>query len=211
MATEEDKKKSETEEAEASTGEALSRSSQEPLPEMSPEEIAKAESAAKTAFADANELGELDMPKGEGGLLALAGDVPAEVGAAPIQLGTRRFVFAAYFAFAILVAFIVTKVVSTIWYRLSQWKPQLGDEKEEIVMGVSALIGALTAVYYWRNKKVHSMIEEIASELAKVTWPTKQEVTNNTTVVIVTTAVATAFFALMDRFWGFVTDWVYRT
>jgi len=204
MATEEDKKKSETEEAEASTGEAL--------PEMSAEEIAKAESAAKTAFADANEVGELDAPRAEGGLLALAaGDVPAEVGAAPIQLGTRRFVFAAYFAFAILVAFIVTKIVSLAWYRLAQWKPQIGDEKEEIVMLVSAVVGAALAVYYWRNKKVHSMIEEIASELAKVTWPTKQEVTNNTTVVIVTTAVATAFFALMDRFWGFVTDWVYRT
>ncbi len=152
------------------------------------------------------------LPAGGADLLAIAagGEGTAEVGAAPIQLGTRRFVFAAYFAFAILVGFIVDKIASFAWYRLSQWKPQIGDEKGELVMGVSAVIGAAVALYYWRNKAVHSMIEEIASELAKVTWPTKQEVTNNTTVVIITTGVATAFFALMDRFWGFVTNWVYR-
>ncbi len=51
----------------------------------------------------------------------------------------------------------------------------------------------------------------MASELSKVTWPTRTEVTNSTAVVIVTTAVATLFFALMDRFWSFVTNLVYGT
>ena len=53
------------------------------------------------------------------------------------------------------------------------------------------------------------MVDEIAVELSKVTWPTKEEVWNNTTVVVVTTAAATAFFALMDYFWRFVTNFVY--
>ena len=43
----------------------------------------------------------------------------------------------------------------------------------------------------------------------KVTWPSRTEVTNGTFVVIVTTIVSTVFFALMDRFWGFVTNLVY--
>jgi len=34
-------------------------------------------------------------------------------------------------------------------------------------------------------------------------------VVNGTFVVIVTTLIATSFFALMDRFWSFVTNLVY--
>ena len=52
-------------------------------------------------------------------------------------------------------------------------------------------------------------IEEIAEELTRVTWPTRQEVTNSTTVVIIATAFATIFFALMDQFWLWVTKHVY--
>jgi preprotein translocase subunit SecE len=36
-------------------------------------------------------------------------------------------------------------------------------------------------------------------------------VTNSTFVVIVATLASTVFFALMDRFWGFVTNLVYGT
>ena len=50
---------------------------------------------------------------------------------------------------------------------------------------------------------------EVAEELSKVTWPSRKEVTNSTTVVVLTTVFATVFFALMDRFWGFVTDKIY--
>ena len=45
--------------------------------------------------------------------------------------------------------------------------------------------------------------------MSKVTWPSRTEVTNGTFVVIVTTLVSTVFFALMDKFWGFVTNLVY--
>jgi len=49
----------------------------------------------------------------------------------------------------------------------------------------------------------------VATELSLVTWPTRTEVTNGTVVVIVTTVVSTVFFALMDKFWGFLTNLVY--
>jgi preprotein translocase subunit SecE len=42
-----------------------------------------------------------------------------------------------------------------------------------------------------------------------VTWPSRKEVTNSTTVVLLTTLFATAFFALMDKFWNYVTDHIY--
>ena len=45
---------------------------------------------------------------------------------------------------------------------------------------------------------------------SKVTWPSRDGGHQlDTFVVIVTTVVSTVFFALMDRFWGFVTNLVY--
>lgn len=125
------------------------------------------------------------------------------------QLGTRRYVYAGYFAGAIAIAFIMSKVLGYAWYRLQTYKPSIGEPSDEIVMVVSALIGGLAAVYYWYRTRARELAEEVATEMSKVTWPTRTEVTNGTFVVIVTTIISTVFFALMDKFWGFVTNLVY--
>lgn len=151
--------------------------------------------------ADAVSLGEAD---GE------VHDVATVSGAASIaQLGTRRFVYAGYFAGAIAVAFIMSKVLDYAWYRLQAYKPVVGEPRDEIVMAVSALIGAGAALYYWYRTRARELAEEVATEMSKVTWPNRAEVTNGTFVVIVTTVISTVFFALMDKFWGFVTNLVY--
>jgi preprotein translocase subunit SecE len=129
--------------------------------------------------------------------------------ASPTQLGTRRFVYAAYFGGAIGIAFLASKVIELAWFRLQNWKPSLGEPHDEVVMPLAALIGAGAAVYYWRYTRARELAEEVATEMAKVTWPSRTEVTNGTVVVIVTTLVSTVFFALMDKFWGFVTNLVY--
>ena len=129
--------------------------------------------------------------------------------ASPTQLGTRRYVYASYFVGAIAITFLVSKALEFGWLRLQAWKPAVGEPRDEIVMPASALIGAAAAVYYWRRTRARQLAEEVATEMSKVTWPTRTEVTNGTFVVIVTTVVSTVFFALMDKFWGFVTNLVY--
>jgi preprotein translocase subunit SecE len=141
------------------------------------------------------------------------GDVDAEyeAGGAPAQLGYKRYVYAAYFAGAIGVAFIFSKAADFAWQRLGLWKPQFGEPRTDLIMVVSALIGAGVAWYYWKQQRTRELAEEVASELSKVTWPTKDEVMSSTAVVIVTTIFSTIFFALMDRFWSFLTNLVYGT
>jgi preprotein translocase subunit SecE len=130
---------------------------------------------------------------------------------APAQFGYKRFVYAAYFAGAILVGFVAEKTLTFAWLSLAKWKPNFGEPSDEVVMPVAAVIGVLVALYYWKRTRTRELAEDVASELAKVTWPTKKEVANNTMVVIFTTTFATVFFTLMDRFWSFVTNWVYGT
>ena len=128
---------------------------------------------------------------------------------APTQLGARRFVYAAYFAAGIGIAFLMSKLIDAGWLKLQSYKPSVGDPRDEIVMPLSALVGGGTAVYYWYRTRARQLAEEVAAEMSKVTWPSRTEVTNGTVVVIVTTLVSTVFFALMDKFWGFVTNLVY--
>jgi preprotein translocase SecE subunit len=128
---------------------------------------------------------------------------------APVQMGTRRFVFAAYFAGAIGIAFILSKVIDLGWQKAEEYSPSIGDPRDEITMPLAALAGVLAAVYFWKRTRARQLVEEVATEMSLVTWPTRTEVTNGTVVVIVTTVVSTVFFALMDKFWGFVTNLVY--
>ncbi len=170
------------------------------------EETSGEREAAAEADAEASENRELEKA-------AKAEDEPAEEAsaAAPQQLGHKRFVYAGYMGGAIAVAFLLSKIGNMAWYRVSQWKPQwgLGDPKDELIMGVSAAIGGLVALYYWRKKRARQYIEEVAEELSKVTWPSRKEVTNSTAVVVFTTLSMTVFFALMDQFWRYVTDKIY--
>ena len=63
--------------------------------------------------------------------------------------------------------------------------------------------------YIFVEMEMSELVWHLVKDTPKVTWPTRTEVTNGTFVVIVTTIISTVFFALMDRFWGFVTNLVY--
>jgi preprotein translocase subunit SecE len=173
-------------------------------PEAPPEALEGDERPADLAVRGGDDLAEA---KDEGA--AKEEDPGEEEVLVPTQLGSQRFVFAAYFAGGIAIAFLLSKALGYAWLRLATYKPQIGEPHDEIVMPFAAIVGALTAVYYYRDQKTRTLAEEVASELGKVSWPSREEVVNGTFVVIVTTLAATTFFALMDRFWGFVTNLVY--
>jgi preprotein translocase subunit SecE len=173
------------------------------------EDVKKAESeeepeqeTAEAARADVS-IADEAKPEEEAREVAPAGP------ASPTQLGTKRFVYAAYFAGAIGIAFLSSKIIDFAWYKLQTWKPSIPEPKDEYVMPIAGLIGVGAAVYYWYRTRARQLAEEVATEMGKVTWPTRTEVTNGTFVVIVTTVVSTIFFALMDKFWGFLTNLVY--
>jgi preprotein translocase subunit SecE len=182
MATEEDLKKAESDEPEEAHPEAAAEG-----------EPAQAEVRSSTA----------SRPDSESD----AGEATDDN--APVQLGYQRYVYAAYMAAALLIAFLTAKIGHVAWYRLGQWKPQFGEPVDDILYPAAVVVGILVTLYYWRKPEARQYANEVAEELSKVTWPSRKEVTNSTTVVVLTTLFATVFFALMDRFWSFITDKIY--
>jgi len=144
----------------------------------------------------------------------------AEVAAAR-QLGTDRYVMAGFFAAAILGAYVLGKAIHGIWGNLSNrdWFSRalpavaaIADEDKATYATVFAGIVALVVTLRtYRRPDVREWTDEVASELIKVKWPTKKDVTNSTVVVIAASAVATIYLALLDRLWSFVTGIVYGT
>lgn len=49
--------------------------------------------------------------------------------------------------------------------------------------------------------RVKNFIKGVRSELRKVTWPTKKELINYTTIVIVLTVILATVIGLFDLFW----------
>jgi preprotein translocase subunit SecE len=144
----------------------------------------------------------------------------ADAGAfVPTQLGSTRYVMAGFFAAGMAVAFLVSKILNATWNKLtnnvwvSEHAPLLSrlseDDRPTYTMIIGAIAGVAAAFYAYRRPDIRTWTNEVASELGKVSWPTKKEVTNSTMVVVVTSAFATVYLALMDRFWGFVTNLVY--
>jgi preprotein translocase subunit SecE len=146
-------------------------------------------------------------------------DPEVEVVGVTESLGAEKYVFAAFFGTGICLAFLIGKILASIWSSLTEaaWAvravPQLlrfaEDERPTYTMSAGALVGLITVILCLRNERLRSWADDVALELSKVTWPKKETVTNGTIVVIAAGIFATIYIGLLDRLWGFVTHLVY--
>jgi preprotein translocase subunit SecE len=159
---------------------------------------------------------------------ASEGDAPAELAApgegddavdAAATIGSERYVHAAFFVAGILAAYVASKTIVLAWNELAAWPtavravPALVSQGEEqrdsYGLGAGAVIGALMVVQAYRKEHVRTWANEVAAELSKVTWPTREAVLNGTLVVVVASALATVYVTILDRIWSFLTTLVY--
>jgi preprotein translocase subunit SecE len=59
-------------------------------------------------------------------------------------------------------------------------------------------------------EKIKNFIEGVRKEMAKVTWPTQQELIDNTIIVVVFTIVVSAFIFGVDQVYSTILDAIYR-
>jgi len=179
---------------------------------------------AEDESADALDLSagpsELEVP-GQLALGAPKGDNADDVDERGVAgtLGSAKYVHAAFFAVGILAAFLCSKILGGAWTHLAEWPsavrsfPQLlafsEEQRDTYCMVGGAVIGALGVLQAYRKESVRVWADEVATELAKVSWPNREAVMNGTLVVIVASMIAAVYVAVLDRFWSFLTTWVY--
>lgn len=73
----------------------------------------------------------------------------------------------------------------------------------------SAALAVIAGVTLYRNDRVYTLANEVASELKKVTWPTAKEIRTATLVVIVMSLISAALLGVFDLVWTNLTELVY--
>ncbi|GAC1353431.1 MAG: hypothetical protein NVS3B10_23500 [Polyangiales bacterium] len=116
----------------------------------------------------------------------------------PGQMGHRRYVYAVYFALGIALAYFISKAGLALWHRLSQWTPKVGEPREDLMTPIGAAISALIVWLVYRRPDVRTLSDEVALELSKVEWPTRDAVRRSTTIVVLATLGSSLTFWLYD-------------
>ncbi len=128
---------------------------------------------------------------------------------APTTLGLTKYVHAMYLAGALVIGWLFTKCIETLWIFLNltfTWAP---PPNEWLAIGVGGAGSVGLVVYLWRHPKVNRLAMEIVTELSKVTWPTRKELYASTIVVIILSVIASIILGLFDFFWSWATDLIY--
>jgi len=119
-------------------------------------------------------------------------------------LGIDRWVQFAFIAAAVAISWLLIHVVTAAWTRFG------GEPDEIIVRSASIVGGVLCAVALYRAPKLHRFANEVAVELAKVTWPNRKETWAQTVVVLVVSALAALVVGAFDALWSAFTDLIYK-
>ncbi len=147
------------------------------------------------------------------------GEDDGEGGQAAAQLGSDRYVLAGFFAAGMLGAYVLGRAIQSAWVWagnrdwFSQPFPRLAavsdDDKGMYGILLGGIVAAIVIYRSYKRPDIRTWSDEVAAELAKVVWPSRKEVTSSTFIVIVASAMATIYLALLDRLWAFVTNIVY--
>jgi preprotein translocase SecE subunit len=121
----------------------------------------------------------------------------------PKTLGLARWVQLAFMGFAVVLLLILDKTITIIWDKFAEPDPLL-------VSMLALVLAGLCAVIAYRHATVNRVANEVVGELAKVSWPTREEVQVSTLVVIVTSIIASVIVGSFDAAWSAITDLIYK-
>jgi preprotein translocase subunit SecE len=124
-------------------------------------------------------------------------------------MGSRtRYVIVGIVVLAILVAISLSHALMWSWAQLG-WDdmPVIGRELTLTrIIAFGLALGA--AVFVIKHGPTFQLANEVVDELAKVTWPTREETGNATVVVIVTVVVCSLYLGVFDAVWLSLTNWI---
>jgi preprotein translocase subunit SecE len=131
-------------------------------------------------------------------------------GQAAAAFGLMRYVHAIFFGGAVALAWLLVQIVDTIWTRLNLGFSWMPAPRAVGVIAIGAIAGLGVAVYLWRHPKVNRLAVEVVTELSKVTWPSRKELSASTVVVIVVSIIASIILGVFDMFWAWATDLILK-
>lgn len=124
-------------------------------------------------------------------------------------MGSRtRYVVVGIVLLAVLLAVSLAHAFAWLWVQFG-WE-DLPILSRELAMTdlIAYALGLGTAVFVIKHRPTFQLANEVVDELAKVTWPSREETGSATVVVIVTVILASAYLGVFDAVWLSLTNWI---
>jgi preprotein translocase SecE subunit len=118
-------------------------------------------------------------------------------------MGPNKAVHLMFLGGGVLLYFLLSWTGDWIWGYFVKHPP------EAILSAGSAVLAISASIIAYRNERLYGLAGEVASELKKVNWPTRQETQAATVIVLVTVVIASIILGLFDGAWSWVTDQIY--
>jgi preprotein translocase SecE subunit len=123
-------------------------------------------------------------------------------------MGPRtRYVYISIIVLAALLAVSVAHGFTWAWAQAG-WddRPLLGVIPVAYLLAYALAVAG--AIFAMNHKPTFTLAHEVVDELSKVTWPSREETSSATVVVIVTVLVCSAYLGLFDAVWLSLTNWM---
>ena len=121
---------------------------------------------------------------------------------------TQKWVNLGLLGVALLLFSLFSKLFQLV-ADLARWPVATGWAVEPVYL--AAFVVAVGGVFWIRlYGKANGFFNEVALELAKVTWPQRKETVASTGVVIFLVGIAALILFLIDFLWGTVTRGLFR-
>ena len=110
----------------------------------------------------------------------------------------RKWTYVMFAVGGLVLAYLLIKIGDWAW-------GYYGSRPNELLVdGIAFAVAILATLIALKNERVFTLASECATELKKVTWPTRKETGAQTVVVIVTVIVSSLFLGIFDSMWNWV-------
>ncbi|MEM7446606.1 MAG: preprotein translocase subunit SecE [Myxococcota bacterium] len=117
-------------------------------------------------------------------------------------LGMERWVQFGFIVAALGLFWVLDHVVWSIW--------DLWAEPSSVLVTTTAALVSIAVVWSgYQVPRYRSFIQEVAGELSRVTWPSRQETWSHTVVVVIVSLIAAVILGIFDAAWSAITDLIY--
>jgi preprotein translocase subunit SecE len=130
-------------------------------------------------------------------------------GAGTRTLGVERWVQFGFIAAAALAFWLSDKLINSGWEALALRVNTIPEPDPTTVTLAAVFVALVGGFFAYRNEKARAFAHEAATELQRVSWPSRKETWTNTVVVVITSVIAAGILFGFDAAWSAVTDLIY--
>jgi len=124
------------------------------------------------------------------------------------MLSRQRYVIVGILALGVITALPLAHGFQWAWVQLGWDDMPILSRELSLTTLIAYGLAAAGVTFAFKHPATFQMATEVVDELAKVTWPSREETGSATVVVIMTVLICSAFLGVFDFFWLSLTDWI---